>query len=391
MTILVIEDEKEIRQNILGILESGGFHAISANAGELGVQVAREQLPDLILCDIRMPDLDGYDVLTRVRQAPETANIPFIFLTAKAERQEIRVGMDLGADDYLTKPFRRQELLSAVSARLARQHQSIQHHSSQYHQEIQELRELCSLKDDFVCEVSHDLRAPLGNIRLALQLLKSIPDDRDRQKYIDIALSACEDGCQLVQNLLDLQRLMMGELVFNPETLDLLSYLTHVINPFYLRTKIQHQTLKIEIAETLPPLISDPLNLRRVLTELLNNACKYTAQGREICVQVEAIHSATSNAAMIFKIRNQAEISPADLPYIFNRFYRVGKNHESAGKEGSGLGLTVVKKLVEQLQGSLQVRSEQGWTEFVIVLPIEPPEIQHLGILTQSKSAIDEA
>ena len=383
MTILVIEDEKEIRQNILGILESGGFQAISANAGALGVQIAREQLPDLILCDIRMPDLDGYDVLVKVRQTPETANIPFIFLTAKAERQEIRTGMDLGADDYLTKPFRRQELLAAVSARLARQHQAIQHHSSQYHQELQELRELCLLKDDFVCEVSHDLRAPLGNIRLALQLLKSIPDDRDRQKYIDIALSACEDGCQLVQNLLDLQRLMVGNLAFNPETLDLPSYLTHIINPFHIRTQSQHQILKIEIAEALPPLISDSLNLRRVLTELLNNACKYTPQGKEIRVQVEVIHPAESNAAISFKIRNQAEISSVDLPYIFDRFYRTGKNHKIAKKEGSGLGLTVVKKLVEQLQGSLQVRSEQGWTEFTIVLPIEPPEIQDLGVLTQ--------
>ncbi|MBW4521866.1 MAG: response regulator [Scytolyngbya sp. HA4215-MV1] len=376
MNILVIEDEKEIRQNILGILESGGFHTISANAGQIGLQIAKEQLPDLILCDIKMPEFDGYDVLTKVRQDPATANIPFIFLTAKAEHQEIRIGMNLGADDYLIKPFRRQELLEAVSARLTRQN-----HFAHFHQEIQELRELCLLKDDFFCEISHDLRAPLGNIRLALQLLQSIPHDQDRQRYIDVALSACEDSCQLVQNLLDWQRLVMGEIIFNLETLDLPPYLSNFINSFLIRAQNEQQILRFEILEPLPRLVSDPINLRRVLTELLNNACKYTAKGGEIIFRVYATTTADSGSAITFLIRNQAEISQLDLPYIFERFYRVN-GERRAMKEGSGLGLAIVKKLIEQLRGNLHVKSEKGWTEFSIELPTEPLGIQHLASFT---------
>lgn len=116
--ILVIEDEEIVRANILEILESGSFNAIGAKNGLQGVQLAHQQVPDLIVCDITMPELDGYGVLKLLRQNPLTLTIPFIFLTARADKNEMRVGMNLGADDYLTKPFRRKELLGAISARL---------------------------------------------------------------------------------------------------------------------------------------------------------------------------------------------------------------------------------------------------------------------------------
>lgn len=118
--ILVIEDEKEVRLNILEILTSGGFDSLNADNGLTGIQLAKERSPDLILCDIKMPDFDGYNVLEALRQDSKTAMIPFIFLTAKADKADQRHGMNLGADDYLTKPFRRVELLDAIAARLKR-------------------------------------------------------------------------------------------------------------------------------------------------------------------------------------------------------------------------------------------------------------------------------
>lgn len=118
--ILVIEDEELVRNNILEILDTVDFVAIGAPNGHLGVQLAQQQVPDLILCDVMMPELDGYGVLNAVRNNPKTATIPFIFLTAKGEKTDIREGMNQGADDYLTKPFRRKELLGAIEARLAK-------------------------------------------------------------------------------------------------------------------------------------------------------------------------------------------------------------------------------------------------------------------------------
>ncbi len=118
--ILVIEDERLARDSILNTLENEGFQLIEAADGRTGLTWAQEQKPDVIICDVMLPELDGYEVLTSVRQEPTTAAIPFIFLTAKVDKADVRRGMELGADDYLTKPFTRAELLGAIAARLKR-------------------------------------------------------------------------------------------------------------------------------------------------------------------------------------------------------------------------------------------------------------------------------
>jgi YesN/AraC family two-component response regulator len=116
--ILVIEDETESREIFLDSIEEEGFNAISAENGRQGIEIAKEHLPDLIICDILMPGLDGYSVLNALRQNPSTALTPFIFLTAKATRTELRQGMELGADDYISKPSTIEELLGAIAAQL---------------------------------------------------------------------------------------------------------------------------------------------------------------------------------------------------------------------------------------------------------------------------------
>jgi len=116
--ILIIEDNNDIRENVVEILELAGYNVFEANNGRTGVDLAVKNIPDVILCDIMMPELDGYGVLYMLNKNPVTAAIPFIFLTAKAERVDLRKGMEMGADDYLTKPFDDMELLSAIESRL---------------------------------------------------------------------------------------------------------------------------------------------------------------------------------------------------------------------------------------------------------------------------------
>jgi DNA-binding NarL/FixJ family response regulator len=120
-TILIIEDEPQTRQNLRTILEMEGFRALAAPNGRRGVEAAHHEKPDLILCDVTMPDLDGLGVVKELRAAPATAAIPFIFLTARGERQDLRAGMNLGADDYLMKPVTASELLAAIEARFTRE------------------------------------------------------------------------------------------------------------------------------------------------------------------------------------------------------------------------------------------------------------------------------
>ncbi|MCT7972700.1 EAL domain-containing response regulator [Laspinema olomoucense] len=146
--ILVIEDEELVRNNILEILDTVDFRVIGACNGGMGVQLAEEHLPDLILCDVMMPELDGYGVLAALRNNPVTATIPFIFLTAKGDKTDIRQGMNLGADDYLTKPFRRKELLGAIEARLIKHDTLYQGYTREPSRAVAPVRDLRPARPD---------------------------------------------------------------------------------------------------------------------------------------------------------------------------------------------------------------------------------------------------
>ena len=120
LKVLVIEDEPEMRRNLLTVLRLEKFQVVAAQNGRVGVDLAKKEKPDIVLCDVMMPELDGYGVLQRLRDDPATAATPFIFLTAKGEKSDVRSGMNLGADDYLTKPVAKADLLAAITTRLAR-------------------------------------------------------------------------------------------------------------------------------------------------------------------------------------------------------------------------------------------------------------------------------
>lgn len=153
-TILVIDDDRNLLESLLTLLEFEGYHPVGASNGQDGIALAREHLPDLIICDIIMPEVNGYDVLHALRDAPETRTIPLIFLTSKAARHDQRQGMASGASDYLTKPFTFEEFLRAIRARLNRQ-DTVQ---QVYQQQIDTLRQAV------VFALPPDLRAPLGDI-----------------------------------------------------------------------------------------------------------------------------------------------------------------------------------------------------------------------------------
>ncbi|MBD2248716.1 response regulator [Nostoc sp. FACHB-888] len=152
--LLVIEDEAPVRANILELLKAKNFNTNEAENGHIGVQMALEHLPYLIICDVMMPGLDGYGVFNTLRQNSLTATIPFIFLTAKADTADLRMGMSLGADDYLTKPFRARELLQTITTRLEKQ--AIL--------KKQQAQRLDQLRSSITLSLPHELRTPLNGI-----------------------------------------------------------------------------------------------------------------------------------------------------------------------------------------------------------------------------------
>jgi CRP-like cAMP-binding protein len=152
-TILLIEDDSALRENTAELLELSDYRVHSAPNGKIGIEVAKKQLPDLIVCDIMMPQVDGYGVLEAISLEPTTTHIPFIFLSAKTEHKEIRKGMDLGADDYLTKPFEEEDLLSAIESRLAKVKilstmKETPSHMNEGEGDVRNLNELKNLFDD---------------------------------------------------------------------------------------------------------------------------------------------------------------------------------------------------------------------------------------------------
>jgi two-component system alkaline phosphatase synthesis response regulator PhoP len=223
-TILVIEDEIQIRENIKEILELSGYAVHTAENGARGFALAQEHRPDLIICDIMMPVMTGYEVLAALRQDDNTAIIPVIFLTARADRHDLRQGMNLGADDYLTKPFELQEVLDAVQARLTRRTTTVQQaasHAEKNQQLLQELsknrqhmhetQQLAEIKDDLLGKISAELREPLSNINVAIHMLHKADASAERERYIRILKEEYSREMNLLNQVDNLRSLLTAE------------------------------------------------------------------------------------------------------------------------------------------------------------------------------------
>jgi signal transduction histidine kinase len=250
---------------------------------------------------------------------------------------------------------------------------------------ISELESTCQQKDEFINNISHDLRAPLMNIKMAIEMLKiSLTNDpiiadlmpgHRAEKYLAILERSCALEVESIDNILELQQL---ELADNPrgskrngriqiESVEIATWLTPTIEPFIDRADTRHQKLTTSISEWLPTIATDRTYLTKIVTELLNNACKYTQVDGKILV---AIDSNPNSQWLTIAIKNQAEIAERDLPYIFDRFYRIPGS--DIGKQGgTGLGLSIVQTLVKQLNGQIHAASINGWTEFAVKLPLE--------------------
>lgn len=185
----------------------------------------------------------------------------------------------------------------------------------------------------------------------------------------------CAREEELINDLLDLQRLEAGIRESEDlELLDLRYWMFEIVESFQIRAQSRQQSLEIQISD-IPPVLLDTSRVRRIITELLNNACKYTSPGGtislEVCSNFDSSISTTDTTAVItFIVKNQAQIPDTALPHLFDRFYRVpGSDRWHQG--GSGLGLTLVQKIVEHLQGEIQVSSEAGCTQFIVHLPTQ--------------------
>ena len=212
--ILVIEDEVAVRANIAELLDEEEYEVITAENGFVGILWAQEHLPDLIICDMMMPALDGRDVLKALREDSITESIPFIFLTARADKSDIRTGMNLGADDYLTKPFSRQELLEAVSIRLQK-YQSTERRYHQAHEQVeslqQQIRELQHDKDEQVKDLKGRLHEAAPKLSKAIGLLANIPPGLYRDNCLELLQETFNEEILAIKELPDFSSFKTGD------------------------------------------------------------------------------------------------------------------------------------------------------------------------------------
>ncbi len=260
-------------------------------------------------------------------------------------------------------------LLQQISLQLAialRQSQLYQAAQMQ----VETLEKLNQLKDDFLSTVSHELRSPLASIKMAIQMLElklSQPQTQDERltQYIQILKTSCTQELSLINDLLDLQRLEAGKRELEIESIDLNQWLPAIIEPFATRAQEHEQQLIIELPPNLPIITTELNSLKRIVAELLHNACKYTPPGEQIKLAVwvrdDSLHMQVSNSGV--------ELPPETLPHLFEKFYRVtGTDRWKQG--GTGLGLALVKRLVEHLNGTISVNSENSLIWFTLRLPL---------------------
>ena len=232
-------------------------------------------------------------------------------------------------------------------------------------QQVQELQRVAQLKDDFLSTVSHELRSPMTNIKMAIELLKVSRSETTSAQYLKILQTECDREITLINDLLDLQRLEAGAQSYHPETINLNDWLPPIIQAFSERAETQQQRLSVELSQQLPVLVSDQPSLERIVVELVNNACKYTPPAGEIKVVVNW----TAQHMELVVDNSGTEIPAAELPHIFEKFYRVPQA-DPWKRGGTGLGLALVSKLVDYLGGKISVKSGSGHTTFTVQLPL---------------------
>ncbi|MGP1385675.1 MAG: PAS domain-containing sensor histidine kinase [Thainema sp.] len=231
---------------------------------------------------------------------------------------------------------------------------------------MEELRRLNLSKDDFLSTVSHELRTPLTSIKMASKMLslqlnqpKENMDWQRIQSYLQILEEQCQQEDALINDLLDLQRLKVNTYALNLTLITLQDWLPPILRGFEERIEQHQQQLQVVLSADFPALTSDPVPLRRIIVELLNNACKYTPDGEQIVIKVRLLPRAGSSTAQLFQLsicNSGVEISSADQPHIFEPFYRAHKGDRWA-KAGTGLGLALVQQLVHELKGTIECRS----------------------------------
>jgi two-component system sensor histidine kinase/response regulator len=356
--ILVVDDTQTNREIMARILARKKYENKLVASGEEALATIAERLPDLILLDISMPGLNGYQVCERLKADERTRNIPVVFISAHDETEDKVRAFHVGGVDYITKPFKIEEVLARVETQvvLAGQRKAI--------------FELNEIKDQLLRTVSHDLKNPLHVIMGYASLLMDggyVSSAEDVGNMSKAIYNSAERMYTLVTNLLELSQIEDGAgLQIMP--LSLTQLCTDMMPEFEVTAQAKKQTLKVNMPETEIIVNADMMRLGQVLSNLVSNAIKYTPVHGNVSLTLQP----EGQMVNVCVQDDGLGIPPDDIPQLFHKFFRVNTS-EHRTVEGTGLGLSIVKAIIEQHHGKIWVESELNkGSKFTFSLPIIP-------------------
>jgi CheY-like chemotaxis protein len=396
-TILIVDDNSTNLEVLSETLTRSGFQVSVAIDGESAIEQVKYHPPALILLDIMMPGIDGFETCKRLKCDPANQNIPVIFMTALSDTENKVRGFSLGAVDYISKPFQREEVLARVQVQLKLQNltQTLENQNQLLRQEIQQREHAEALliaakegadnanqaKSEFLANMSHEVRTPLNGILGYAQILQTSKNfsEKDR-KGLNIIHQCGTHLLTLINDVLDLSKIEARKMDLYATSFHFPSFLQGVTEIFNIRAEEKKVAFICQFDSDLPNGIqADEKRLRQVLINLLGNAVKFTSHGA-IIFKVKILEknvNKDSNMIRIFKIRFQIEdtgvgIDSEYLEKIFMPFEQVGDFNNQA--QGTGLGLAISQRILALMKSCIQV-SSQGGEGSTFWFDVELPEV----------------
>ncbi len=336
--ILIIEDEEELLEEISDILKYEGYKTLKCNNGRKGIKIAKKSVPDLILCDILMKGMNGFEVLEILKKDSETQLIPFIFITAVDGNKNLRKGMDMGADDYLTKPFTRYNLLNAIKARFFKQ--------NIINKNIKKVR------DSIIYTIPHEFRTPLNIIMGFSDIIRKDADNMVAEDISMMGMSIYENSNKLYEIIKEYLTYIDTEINENSKLFCSVTDISGIIRTIVNNVASLHDRtgdciLKIENCEV--DIIQEWFTF--ALKELVSNAFKFSEPG-----QIVNISSKVSDDCLKIVIKDKGRGFPPNSVKKINAFVQFDRHIYE--QQGIGMGLFIAKRIIELHKGSLTIKSK---------------------------------
>jgi signal transduction histidine kinase len=374
--ILVVDDNETNRDLLSRRLERQGYAVMLAESGDSALEKIAKAPPDLILLDIMMPGLNGYEVLEQLKKHQTWRHIPVIMISALDELGSVVRCIEMGADDYLAKPFNPVLLRARVRASLEkkrlRDQEVLLYHQLQAN--FARLQELEQLRDSLTHMVVHDLRTPLTSIITGLQTMQMVGDlEQIHEELLEMALSGGETLLRMINDLLDISKMEAGQLKLEMMEIDAQRVGQTSLQQVSMLAQNKGVELKSASAAQLPALRADEDKLMRTLTNLLGNAIKFTPSGGTVALLIGPQRETDKVTGVWFAVTDTGEGIPREaFGRIFEKFGQV-ENRREGHKMSTGLGLTFCKMAVEAHGGRIWVESEPGQgSKFQFVIPVQP-------------------